>query len=444
MSSTSTRNESDLDDIEMLLDSSVSPSQCIELSPFFINILFLISFFFFCFAYFAVWNFSQPQTIEKSSYIQLKPSKRKIIPLTLRIQDLVSLYNNINIDLIITRASIADNNAEIYTSNLEKSFTINLMNETKTTTLSFKSSSPVVFMHNSLDSQPIHVFSDKIEYFDEIEILFHLENKIPISKIEFNWRVDSPMKRGKTSAAQISLLALLLFSIISFLLNKQTEFLDSFLFALLILAVLAVNPISLTINFYNSVDFLTPIFFSFFIHFSKYFIILWIRKLWPAGSLQVVQNEAFQINIRPFYFFTFLILSCNTSYSFFISFNQRFMEEHQYIANLSLTISLLFEFVFFSYLVYYVIETIKKIPSSNLYFPFFIVAIATTFSSFFVFALQYFFTLSANIYTDLMLFISVYSIAVCFYHFMRLNIPKKSKAGMVIIKNKYQVKADNY
>ena len=442
MSSTSARNESDMDDIEMLLDSSVSPSKCIELSSFPVSVMFLISFFLFCFAYFGIWKCSLPLTIENSAFLELQPTKRKMIPLTLRIQDLNPLYNNINVDLFVTRYG----NSQLAHKGVRcnKSITINLVNETKTTNLSIKSPSTITFLQNSLESQPIHIFSHPIDYFEEVEIMLHLYVKIPISKVRFEWRIDSPMKRGKTSAAQISLLSLLLFSIISFIMNKQYEFLDSFLYALIVLGLLAVNPLTLQIDFSNSVDFLTPIFFSFFIHFSKYFIILWIRKLWPAGSAQGVQTEAFQINIKPYYFITFLILSCNTSFSFFASFNPSFGEGHQPITNISLLISVLFEICFFSYLVYLIYRTIEKIPSSNLYFPFFSVAVASTFSSTVVMIAQYLSLLSANIYNDLMLFVSVYVLATCFYSFMRLNIPRKSKAGMVVIKNKFQVQSDHF
>ena len=439
MSSASSKKGDDLDDIEMLIDAKGEQNKCIDSSPLGIQILFVFSFFFFCFSYFGIWYFSLPQTITQYSSVDLKPTRKPIIPLTFTIHDLNSLYRKIDVSIIITRDKGKYHKLPKLISPIENLLTINLINETKTSTILNQISSNAVFDEFSLNSKPVPLFSHEIDCFEAVELLLHLKKEIPIKKITFEWKIDSPMKRGKTSAAQISFFALLLFSLISFLLNKPSDFLDHFLVVILILAVFAVNPFSLFIDFTLTLDYLTPVFISFFIHLSKLFAIQSIRRLLPLTSPQTVSHDVLQRQIKPIIVFLYFIISLITSYALFVRYNTFNITYHPFLSKLSLILCLVFEFSVLIYLIYLVITAMRKTPSSNLYFPLYCTSISSFFASFFVMLLEYLGKIIPNIYTDLMLFVSVYINAACFHSFMRLNINPKSKTMSTHIKKNYQL-----
>ena len=413
----SSSDESPFNDVELMDDvKTTTVTHCIDLNTKFVNFLLIIIFSAMVFSNIIVSAHSPPEYITQIEKIQVPRRAKSHISFTLTMNNLQFKHNTVEIFYRLKRKEITHG---VYSRAAKQKLTITFIDDLKELTYLFNNISvkTITFEPKQRYSNKALLFSHKIDTFDSLEIMLDIENvfgEVGIAEAEINWRVDSQVKRAKTSSSQMMQIVLLFFCLISFLINRPNMGLDVFIVVLLIFGILSANPLLLFYPHSRIVKILLPIFSSIFRYTFMFYCLLDLLRFSKRSSTVIINGIVL-----------LLIAICNI----IIEITKHFIDT-RYIMNLPnfMLAVFIYHCAYLLYVSYLIRSLSKQSPTDSLsYLPFAFIIIITSIIEIVYRLLELLQKMEPSFYQDISIINSSYTIATCFFSFFQLLVRNNPK-----------------
>lgn len=415
--SSNTDQDFSFDDVEFSDAAFDDYTHNIESYSYSSNIIISLSYVILCGMYLFICFASPPERQKYKSFLEIpEPSLRKLL-LSFKITGFQKFHESIFTYFRLIRLNTRKQKREITTLNLSVYTTNNDIESILYTKKAIQV--PIVFSEMSAKSNTVHLFSHSIDYLScqNMKITFDLDNPFShISGAEVYWSIDSKFKMLKTNSAIYSLITLILYTLISFILKVTSgPKISPTIYILILLFISLFAPFTLITYFRpGSLPYIaSPFLNSLFLLIFRYLVTFVYNKL---GKKKV---SIFEWILSLIFNFAFYSIHTLTIIDHAYSYKYHYQPKSNALTHLCLLL------INIAYSLIYargIMRIYQKLDNPKCYISFYIVTMFSSFSSIFI-EILYFAQYQVSIYVYITVETAPHILALCFFSFLFLPTP---------------------